>query len=185
ILSKLVELFVVDDFRERDYLKAILHRLYSRLLDSRTFIRCHIQLTLENAAYDTPEFHHAGVASLLQVMCAIVNGYAIPIRQDHVAFLSSALIPLHRVRHLGLILKPLQACMITYLEKEASLAETVLLGMFKYWPRIDSAKEALMLDELREILMYTNQSVVKRIAPQIFSHIGECMCSESSVVAEK
>ena len=41
---------------------------------------------------------HNGIAELLEILGSIINGFAIPLKKEHIQFLEKALIPLHKPR---------------------------------------------------------------------------------------
>ena len=98
---RLVELFDSEDPRERDYLKTILHRIYGKFMSHRSFIRRTIQNVFCRFVYEPPERHN-GIAELLEILGSIINGFALPLKEEHKTFLTRALLPLHKVKHVGL-----------------------------------------------------------------------------------
>lgn len=51
------------------------------------------------------------------------------------------LIPLHKVKCLGLYHAQLAYCVVQFLEKDATLTEPVVKGLLRYWPKTASQKE--------------------------------------------
>merc|ERR1712032_1262900 len=84
-VSKLLEPFDSDDPRERDYLKTILHRTYGKFMAVRSFIRRAIQHTFFKVAYEFDM--HNGVGELLEILGSIINGFALPLKEEHKDFL--------------------------------------------------------------------------------------------------
>ena len=41
---------------------------------------------------------HNGVAELLEILGSIINGFALPLKEEHKIFLLKVLMPLHKVR---------------------------------------------------------------------------------------
>jgi serine/threonine-protein phosphatase 2A regulatory subunit B' len=137
-VRQLLLLFDSEDFRERDYLKNITHRIYSKLTQRRALIRrvicniffevlllwraccslCYASLRLWSCgslylrrirtmvSVKCWRFLPGTVCSgLLQacrwcdrVVCSIINGFCVPIKDEHKVMLVRALIPLHKVR---------------------------------------------------------------------------------------
>merc|ERR1712076_367027 len=98
-MVKLLELFDSEDPRERDYVKTILHRIYGRFMGLRSFIRRAMQNVFFKVMYESE--NHNGVGELLEIMGGIINGFAVPLKDDHKEFLIKALMPLHKVRSLA------------------------------------------------------------------------------------
>ena len=42
---------------------------------------------------------HNGIAELLEILGSIINGFALPLKDEHKQFLLKALLPLHKVPH--------------------------------------------------------------------------------------
>ena len=94
-LVKLLDLFDSEDPRERDYLKTILHRIYGKFMPYRAFIRKAINNIFYRFIYETER--HNGIAELLEILGSIINGFALPLKEEHKQFLLRALLPLHKV----------------------------------------------------------------------------------------
>lgn len=98
-VSNLLELFDSEDPRERDFLKTTLHRIYGKFLGLRAFIRKHINNIFYRFIYETEK--HNGVAELLEILGSIINGFALPLKEEHKQFLFKVLLPLHKARQLS------------------------------------------------------------------------------------
>lgn len=72
---------------------------------------------------------------------SIINGFALPLKAEHKQFLVKVLIPLHKVKCLGLYHAQLAYCVVQFLEKDPTLTEPVIQGLLKYWPKTCSQKE--------------------------------------------
>ena len=99
-LVRLLDLFDSEDPRERDYLKTILHRIYGKFMPYRAFIRKAINNIFYTFVYETER--HNGIAELLEILGSIINGFALPLKEEHMLFLHRALLPLHKVRFTGM-----------------------------------------------------------------------------------
>jgi serine/threonine-protein phosphatase 2A regulatory subunit B' len=93
-----LELFDSEDPRERDLLKTILHRIYGKFLGLRAYIRKQINNIFLRFVYECEKFN--GVAELLEILGSIINGFAIPLKEEHKLFLKRVLIPLHKAHSL-------------------------------------------------------------------------------------
>jgi hypothetical protein len=78
---RLLELFDSEDPRERDYLKTILHRIYGKFMVHRPFIRKAINNVFYRFVFETER--HNGVAELLEILGSIINGFALPLKEEH------------------------------------------------------------------------------------------------------
>ena len=118
-----LELFDSEDPRERDFLKTTLHRIYGKFLGLRAFIRKQINNIFYKFVYETER--HNGVAELLEILGSIINGFALPLKEEHKIFLLKVLMPLHKVRSLSVYHPQLAYCVVQFLEKNPSLTEQV------------------------------------------------------------
>ena len=122
-LFNFLELFDSEDPRERDFLKTTLHRIYGKFLGLRAFIRKQINNIFYKFVYETER--HNGVAELLEILGSIINGFALPLKEEHKIFLLKVLMPLHKVRSLSVYHPQLAYCVVQFLEKDPSLTEQV------------------------------------------------------------
>ncbi|KAK4381965.1 Serine/threonine protein phosphatase 2A regulatory subunit B' eta isoform [Sesamum angolense] len=97
---KLLDLFDSEDPREREYLKTILHRIYGKFMVHRPFIRKAINNIFYHFIFETEK--HNGVAEFLEVLGSIINGFALPLKEEHKLFLVRTLIPLHKPKCLAI-----------------------------------------------------------------------------------
>ena len=152
-VPKLLELFDSEDPRERDYLKTILHRIYGKFMALRTFVRRAIQFVFFKVIYES-ELQN-GVGELLEILGSIINGFALPLKDEHKDFLNKALIPLHKVKFLSSFHQQLSYCVTQFVEKDPKLADPVMRALLKFWPLTNSQKEVLFIGELEEVLELT------------------------------
>lgn len=180
---KLIELFDSEDPRERDFLKTILHRIYGKFMVHRPFIRKAINNIFFRFLYETER--HSGIAELLEILGSIINGFALPLKEEHKTFLSKALIPLHKPKCVAMYHQPLNYCLTQFVEKDNTLAEIVVQGVLKYWPQTSSSKEVLFLSELEEILELTQPPEFEKIVVPLFARISRSLSSPHFQVAER
>ncbi|EOD30118.1 hypothetical protein EMIHUDRAFT_434541 [Emiliania huxleyi CCMP1516] len=182
-LVRLLDLFDSEDPRERDYLKTILHRIYGKFMPYRAFIRKAINHIFYRFIYETER--HNGIAELLEILGSIINGFALPLKEEHKSFLLRALLPLHKVRFVGMYHQQLSYCVTQFVEKDPKLAKPVLEAILKFWPCTHSPKEVLFLSEVEEILeMIAAPEFVNVMAP-LFAQIARCIESPHFQVAER
>ncbi|KAF8844565.1 protein phosphatase 2A regulatory B subunit [Paxillus ammoniavirescens] len=179
----LLELFDSEDPRERDFLKTTLHRIYGKFLNLRAFIRRSINNVFYHFIYESER--HNGIAELLEILGSIINGFALPLKEEHKTFLTRVLIPLHKVKSLALYHPQLAYCVVQFLEKDPSLAEEVMLGLLKYWPKVNSPKEVMFLNEVEEVLDVTDPSEFQKIQIPLFQQLTRCINSQHFQVAER
>jgi len=80
-LRQWIELFDAEDPRERDYVKTVLHRMYGKFMSHRSFIRKAISQVFFRYIYETGK--HSGIGELLEILGSIINGFAIPLKKEH------------------------------------------------------------------------------------------------------
>lgn len=182
-VSNVLELFDSEDPRERDLLKTILHRIYGKFLGLRAYIRKQINNIFLRFVYELEKFN--GIAELLEILGSIINGFAIPLKEEHKLFLQKVLIPLHKTHTLQTYHPQLAYCVVQFIEKDPSLTELVLLGLLKYWPKTCSFKEVMFLNELEEIFDMIEPEHFKNILDPLFKQIARCLCSSHFQVAER
>ena len=180
---RLLELFDSEDPRERDYLKTILHRVYGKFMSHRPFIRRSINHVFYRFVFETER--HAGIAELLEILGSIINGFALPLKEEHKAFLARALMPLHKPKCVGMYHQQLAYCVTQFVEKDARLAAPVLSSLLRYWPATNSQKEVLFLGEVEELLELTREEEFARVAAPLFSRVARCLTSPHFQVAER
>ncbi|MBA0767859.1 hypothetical protein Gotri_016712 [Gossypium trilobum] len=182
-ILKLLDLFDSEDPREREFLKTILHRIYGKFMVHRPFIRKAINNIFYRFIYETER--HSGTGELLEILGSIINGFALPMKEEHKLFLVRALIPLHKPKPIAMYHQQLSYCIIQFVEKDYKLADTVIRGLLKYWPLTNCQKEVLFLGELEEVLEATQSAEFQRCMVPLFRQIARCLNSLHFQVAER
>ncbi|KAL3082872.1 hypothetical protein niasHS_010674 [Heterodera schachtii] len=180
---QLLELFDSEDPRERDFLKTILHRIYGKFLGLRAFIRKQINYMFLSFVFETESFN--GVGELLEILGSIINGFALPLKQEHKVFLVKVLLPLHKPRCLNLYHAQLAYCVVQFIEKDSSLTPQVFDSLLKFWPKTYSSKEVMFLGEVEEILDIIEPEQFKKIIDPLFKQLANCVSSPHFQVAER
>lgn len=169
-ILRMLELFGSEDYRERTCLKTILHRIYGKFMVYRPFIRKSINNTFYQFIYETEK--HNGIAELLEILGSIINGFALPLKEEHKLFLVRTLIPLHKPRCISMYYQQLSYCIMQFVEKDAKLTDTIIRGIIKYWPVSNSRKEILFLGELEDILAATQPSEFQKCLVPVFRQVA-------------
>jgi len=180
---ELLKLFDSEDPRERDFLKTTLHRIYGKFLGLRAHIRKHINNIFYKFIFESER--HNGIAELLEILGSIINGFALPLKQEHKTFLLKVLIPLHKARSLTVYHPQLAYCIVQFLEKDSTLTKVVIEGLIKFWPKVHSPKEVMFLNELEEILDVIEPNEFKKIMVPLFKKLSVCVSSPHFQVAER
>ena len=139
-MLQLLELFDSEDPRERDYLKTILHRVYGKFMVHRPFVRRAINNVFYRFIFETER--HNGVAELLEILGSIINGFALPLKEEHKAFLVRALMPLHKPKCVAMYHQQLAYC-VTQVRGEgrrSSLVAVVVVVVYVCVLRVFAAR---------------------------------------------
>eukprot|EP00039_Didymoeca_costata_P018607 m.334175 g.334175 ORF g.334175 m.334175 type:complete len:560 (-) comp17306_c0_seq1:90-1769(-) len=180
---QLLELFDSEDPRERDFLKTTLHRVYGKFLSLRGYIRRTINNIFYQFVYETRK--HNGIAELLEILGSIINGFSLPLKAEHKRFLMRVLIPLHKCRQVQTYHPQLAYCIVQFLEKEPALTEDVIKGILRQWPKVNSPKEVLLLNEIDEILEVVEPEEFGKIMVALFEKLSDCISSPHFQVSER
>ena len=182
-LTNLLELFDSEDPRERDFLKTISHRIYGKFVGVRAFVRKQINNIFYTFIYETER--HNGIAELLEVLGSIINGFAIPLKEEHKTFLMRVLLPLHKAKYLNSYHPQLAYCVVQFIDKDPALTVQVVMALLKYWPKVHSPKEVMFLNELEEILDVIDPNEFKKVMVPLFYQLARCVSSPHFQVAER
>ena len=172
---QLLDLFSSEDPRERDLLKTTLHRIYGKFLSLRAFIRKAINNIFHSFVFETEK--HNGIAELLEILGSIINGFTLPLKPEHIKFLMTVLLPLHKVKTLSQFQPQLSYCVIQFLEKDPTLTEPVLLHLIKFWPKVNSPKEVLLLHEVEEMIELLTPELFVKVREPLAQLLARCVSS--------
>uniref|UniRef100_A0A2I3TTT1 Serine/threonine-protein phosphatase 2A 56 kDa regulatory subunit n=1 Tax=Pan troglodytes TaxID=9598 RepID=A0A2I3TTT1_PANTR len=173
---QLLKLFDSEDPQERDFLKTTLHRIYGKFLGLRAYIRKQINNIFYRFIYETE--HHNGIAELLEILGSIINGFALPLKEEHKIFLLKVLLPF--VYH-----PQLAYCGVQFLEKDSTPTEPVVMALLKCWPKTHSPKEVMFLNKLEAILDVIEPSEFVKTMEPLFRQLAKCVSSPHFQVAER
>ena len=168
---KLINLLQSDIEDEREDLKYIIHRLYSKLVTRRKMIRGIIFnyfyfwiITLNKTN---------GVEELLEVMATIISGFSIPLREDHINFFNKILIPLHKNK-CEQYFEKLNTCTILFLGKDPNLAYILLENLFKIFYTQTYKVKILFLEEIEIILNFIDIVKISNYVKDLINIIVGC-----------
>ena len=111
------------------------------------------------------------------VCFSIINGFFMPLKEEHKVFLLKVLLPLHKVKSLSVYHPQLAYCIVQFLEKDSSLTQPVILALLKFWPKTHSPKEVMFLNELEEILDIVDANEFQSVMAPLFKQLAKCVCS--------
>lgn len=182
-VQQLLQLFASDDPRERCSLKTLLHRIYGKFLGLRPVIRRHINYIFLEFIYEHEQ--NSGIPELLEILGSIINGFAVPLKQEHITMLRRTLIPLHKSKSLGTFYAQLVYCIVQFIEKEPSLTEEIVFALLRLWPHQCSGKQVMLLGEFEEICDVIDPKMFENIFQPLVSRIALCMASSHFQVSER
>lgn len=182
-LGEFLQLFESWYAPEREYLKNILHRLYAKLVPRRKLIRKMVTDTFHSLIHEKVKFH--GCAELLDINAAVISGFAVPLREEHVHFFNSVIVALHKVQSAGEYHNELLRCSMLFISKDPSLAVELVKGLLRFWPFANYQKETKFLQELYEVLDVLDASRVQELLPSLFKQIAKCISSPHLQVADQ
>ena len=99
-IKALFPIFASDDPRERYSITILAHKIYSKFMGLRIDIRNEINNVLVTFIYESQQ--HSGIAEILELYGSIINGFTVPLREDHIISLKRSLLPLLKVENYDL-----------------------------------------------------------------------------------
>ncbi|WVY99126.1 hypothetical protein V8G54_031277 [Vigna mungo] len=182
-LRNLLALFQSEDPRERETLKNVYHKIYSKFISDRSFMRKSMTEVLLNYVFETEK--HPGIADLLEIWGTIINGFTVPLKEEHKLFLMRVLIPLHKTKGMQVYHKQLAYCVSQFVQKEPMLGGVVVRGILRYWPVTNCQKEILLIGELEDLVENLDPDQYRKLALPFCTQITKCINSWNSQVAER
>ncbi|KAJ2814516.1 serine/threonine-protein phosphatase 2A 56 kDa regulatory subunit delta isoform, partial [Coemansia furcata] len=153
------------------------------MLGMRSFIRRSINNIFLQFTYETQR--HNGIAELLEILGSIINGFTVPLKDEHINFLHRVLLPLHKARPMTLYYAQLAYCTVQFLEKDPALAETIIKALLRYWPKVNSPKEVMFVNELEGIMDAIEPAQFTKVCQPLFEQLIRCVVSPHFQVAER
>ncbi|CAM8935399.1 unnamed protein product [Rhodiola kirilowii] len=182
-LTNLLTLFQSEDSRERDNLKNVYHRIYSRFTFYRSFMRKSMNDVFLHFVFESER--HCGIGELLEIWGTIINGFTVPLKEEHKLFLMRVLIPMHKPMGMLVYYRQLAYCISQFVHKEPVLGGVIVRGVLRYWPITNCQKEVLLIGELEELVENIDPEQYRKLALPICTQITKCSNSWNSQVAER
>ena len=185
-LRQFVDLTRSGDPGERSYVKAILHRVYEKAVTYRKFLRRCMDYVFLAYVDDGGLYPpYPGLDDLLEIYYSIIDGFNVPLKEEHHEFFVKVLLPLHKMRFYANIKDSVIQCTKAYLEKDSSVSILWVQALLKWWPRRNSAKAICFFHELKMILDLISPSNFVKMIPDLFKLLGECMLDSNFQIAEQ
>lgn len=132
--------------------------------------------------YET-DHRQNGIGEILEIWGSIINGFTIPLKDEHKVFLSKVLIPLHKPKNMAVYHRQLAYCVSQFVQKEAELGGVVIAKILRYWPVTNCQKEVLLIGEVEEIVENIDRRQYLKVALSLWTQITKCIKSNNSQVA--
>jgi serine/threonine-protein phosphatase 2A regulatory subunit B' len=94
-------------------------------------------------------------------------------------------LPLHKPPSLSTYHPQLAYCVVQFLEKDPELTVTVVGHLIRYWPKVNSAKQVMFLNEMEEVLDVIETDEFAKVMVPIFHKVASCISSSHFQVAER
>eukprot|EP00884_Botryococcus_braunii_P018446 jgi/Botrbrau1/5285/Bobra.0391s0006.1 len=129
----------------------------------RPFIRKAINNVFYRFVFETER--HNGIAELLEILGSIINGFALPLKEEHKLFLQRALMPLHKPKCVGMYSSAAAYCVTQFVGEGSKVGRTS--------------------GELEEIVELTQAQEFAKVMEPLFKQIAKCLNSSHFQVAER
>ena len=93
--------------------------------------------------------------------------------------------PLHKTMYIFEYFEPLVYCLSMYLQKDETLVVVIVKKMIRFWPKQNSRKEMLMLNELEEFITDVSQEIFVPIAEIVAKQLARCVQSDHFQIAQR
>eukprot|EP00913_Durusdinium_trenchii_P022872 g21474.t1 len=160
-----------DDPREREVLKNLITKLFSKISNFRSTVRKSIQSFCQRAvSLEHGEAPAYGLSEVLEILAVrIVSGFATPLRsrpssrcsliekngvcaasmepgrrKEQKDLLTEILMPLYKLDFLDVVR--------IFCKKDATLIKPVAQALLRYWPHCASSKQTIFLGELEDMI---------------------------------
>jgi serine/threonine-protein phosphatase 2A regulatory subunit B' len=153
------------------------------LVPRRKMIRKAVTDTFYTLIHEIYKFN--GAAELLDIFASIISGFAVPLRDEHVIFFKTVIIPLHKVQTCPKFHNELLRCSMLFVSKDPLLAFDLILGLLKYWPFASFGKETLFLAELLEVMDVCDITKLDPHIDILFTRLIKCIASPHLQVSDR
>jgi len=84
---------------------------------------------------------------------------------------------MHKVKSLSMYHPQLAYCIVQFLEKDSGLTEEVVLGLLRYWPKVNSTKEVMFLNEVEDIFEVMDPAEFAKVQEPLFNQLAKSVAS--------
>lgn len=182
-ILRCVELCRSHDFREREALKTIIHRIYGKFMALRSAIRKSIQYVFFLLIFERESIN--GIAELLEILGSIINGFSVPLKKEHTVFLHSTLLRLLKANAEPHFHLQLNYCLTEFTSKDPSHAPIIMQAMLRAWPCANVHKEIHFIQSSEEILTLARPADFKKLVGPVFQRFALCVVSPYHQLSER
>lgn len=68
-------------------------------------------------------------------------------------------------------------CIVQFLEKDSVLTEDVVMGLLRYWPKVNSTKEVMFLNEVEDIFEVMDPTEFAKVQGPLFTQLAKSVAS--------
>jgi hypothetical protein len=178
-----ITMFASPDEREREKLCRVFNIQYVTLITQRQQMRKYAGdfFTYVSQGISKP----IGVAELLSSYEPIVNGFKVPLLQEHVITFNTVFLPLHKCPYLAMFHLQLVNIITAYAEKQKSLIGNALRYILNIWPISPSAKEVYLMTEVSHLIEITAGEIPADIIMAITKRVARSSISTSFNLSER
>jgi serine/threonine-protein phosphatase 2A regulatory subunit B' len=182
----LLQMFETEDAREREFLKMAVHKLYRKFLHLRTYVREQMGFMLQDFVAQPQERGCGGVFEMLEILGSIVEGFAVPLKPNHVEYLNRTLLPLIKIPAFVVYHSPLLYCFLQYVIKDAVLAAPIVKYFFRHWPVQSARKQVLLLSSIDHLVgALDEQELGRSVGPVLIGNLAKTLRTPHFQVADK
>ncbi|GJD12837.1 Serine/threonine protein phosphatase 2A 59 kDa regulatory subunit B' eta isoform [Galdieria sulphuraria] len=157
--------------------------IYSAVEIRRSFLRKKINEYLFSYVFEGEPC--CGIREILEIQSSIVHGFAVPLKEEHKDMLFRYLMPLHREAELEIFFPQLLSCVHSFAEKDPTLIPSILSRLCSTWPKYNSMKQILYINEVEIVLQSVTESVFAKISKSVWLELLNCTCCPHFQVAER
>jgi serine/threonine-protein phosphatase 2A regulatory subunit B' len=182
-LRYIIAMFRTPDSRERAHLVLLLHSFYAKFTGLRSF--CVERVAIFFCRFRIENSAPIGVIEILQTLLPIVQGYAVPLAQEHADFFYGKLIPLHSSPHLPFYYQELVQVVVAMIDKDPRLCLPVCEAIADKWPLTSPTKEVLLLNELGILMPWVTIDKEKALLNAVHKIFKTSSAKSNFLVAEQ
>ena len=145
-IQRFLELFDSEYSPEKSILRSLLHLLYLKQIGLRKSIRKAMNELFYTLIH--VEYKFNGASEILEIQGSIISGFAVPIKEEHLSFFRTVVLPLHKLPTCQLFHEDLMRCTVLFVNKDHMLGLEVIDYLVKVWPHTNSNKQIKFLEEM-------------------------------------